>query len=148
MRSSMHNSVCTSCFITSCSALHLIHIFSSCSYGLYRQVYSPSSVFLCFLFLISCQAGPSFLISSTASRTILFWLSHSCDCVAVYSKFSDDTATDVKQSYYLMFIGLCIIAIVDEWKTNLMSLAILFHLLCAQHVSDINISIFRSLRLC
>jgi len=25
-----------------------------------------------------------------------------------------------------------------------MSLAILFHLLCAQHVSDINISIFRS----
>ena len=37
---------------------------------------------------------------------------------------------------------------VDEWKTNLMTLAILFHLLCAQHVSDINISIFRSLRLC
>ena len=28
-----------------------------------------------------------------------------------------------------------------------MSLAILFHLLCAQHVSDINISIIRSLRL-
>ena len=34
---------------------------------------------------------------------------------------------------------------VDERKTNLMSLAILFHLLCAQHVSDINISIFKSL---
>ena len=47
-----------------------------------------------------------------------------------------------------MFIGPCIIAIVDEWKTNLMSLAILFHLLCTQHVSDINISIIRSLRLC
>jgi len=29
-----------------------------------------------------------------------------------------------------------------------MSLAILFHFLCVQHVSDINISIFRSLRLC
>ena len=28
------------------------------------------------------------------------------------------------------------------------SLAILFHFLCAQHVSDINISIIRSLRLC
>ena len=26
----------------------------------------------------------------------------------------------------------------EEWKTNLMSLAILFHFLCAQHVSDIN----------
>ena len=48
----------------------------------------------------------------------------------------------------LTFIGPCIIALVDEWKTNLMLLAILFHLLCAQHVSDINISIFRSLRLC
>ena len=47
-----------------------------------------------------------------------------------------------------MFIGPCIIVKVEEWKTNLMSLAILFHLLCAQHVSDINISIFRSLRLC
>ena len=39
-------------------------------------------------------------------------------------------------------------AILDEWKTHLMSLAILFHLLCAQHVSNINISIFRSLRPC
>ena len=47
-----------------------------------------------------------------------------------------------------MFIGPCIIEIVDEWKTNLKSLATLFHLLCAQHVSDINISILRSLRLC
>ena len=47
--------------------------------------------------------------------------------------------------------GFCIVEFVmfvDEWKTNLMSLAIFFHLLCAQHVSDINISIFRSLRLC
>ena len=32
------------------------------------------------------------------------------------------------------------ITLLEEWKTNLMSLAILFHLLCAQHVSDINIS--------
>ena len=37
---------------------------------------------------------------------------------------------------------------VEEWKTNLMSLAILFHFLCTQHVSDINIFILRSLRLC
>ena len=48
----------------------------------------------------------------------------------------------------LMFIGPCIIAIVEERETNLMSLTILFHFLCAQHVSDINISIIRSLRLC
>ena len=47
-----------------------------------------------------------------------------------------------------MFIGPCIIVIVEEWKTNLMSLVILFHFLCAQYVSDINISIIRSLRLC
>jgi hypothetical protein len=51
-------------------------------------------------------------------------------------------------SFYLMFTGPCIIAIVEEWRTNLTTLAILFHLLCAQHVSDIDISIFRSLRLC
>jgi hypothetical protein len=37
---------------------------------------------------------------------------------------------------------------VEEWKINLMSLAILLHFLCAQHVSDINISIIRSLQLC
>ena len=48
----------------------------------------------------------------------------------------------------IMFIGPCIIAIVHEWNTNLMSLAVLLHFLYAQHVSDINISIFRSLRLC
>ena len=49
---------------------------------------------------------------------------------------------------YLMFIGPCIIVIVEERKSNLMSLAILFHFLCTQHVSDINIPIIRSLRLC
>ena len=48
----------------------------------------------------------------------------------------------------IMFTEPCIIVIVEEWKTNLMSLAILFHFLCAQHVSDNNISIIRSLRLC
>ena len=48
----------------------------------------------------------------------------------------------------LMFIGPCIIVMVEEQKTNLTSLAILFHFLCAQHVSDINISIITSLRLC
>ena len=48
----------------------------------------------------------------------------------------------------LMFIGPCIIVIVEEYKTNLMSLAILFHFLCAQHASNINISIITSLQLC
>ena len=47
-----------------------------------------------------------------------------------------------------MFIGQYIIVIVEEWKTDLMSLAFLFHFLCTQHVSGINISIIRSLRLC
>jgi len=46
-----------------------------------------------------------------------------------------------------MFNGPCIMVIVEEQETNLMSLDILFHCLCAQHVSDINISIIRSLRL-
>ena len=47
-----------------------------------------------------------------------------------------------------MYIGQCIFVIVEELKTNLMSLAILFHFLRAQHVSDINISIIRRLRMC
>ena len=46
-----------------------------------------------------------------------------------------------------MFIGPCIVVIVEGIKTSLMSLVILFHFLCAQHVSDINISNIRSLRL-
>ena len=33
---------------------------------------------------------------------------------------------EYKHDYNVMFIGPCIIAIVDEWKTNLMSLAIFF----------------------
>ena len=46
-----------------------------------------------------------------------------------------------------MFIGPCIIAIVEELKTNLMSLVVFISLIFAQHVSNINMSIFRSLRL-
>ena len=37
--------------------------------------------------------------------------------------------------------------LVEGKMTNLVSLAILFHFLCAQHISDINIAIIRSLRL-
>ena len=46
-----------------------------------------------------------------------------------------------------MFIGPCIIVIVEELKTNLMSLVVFISLIFAQHVSNINKSIFRSLRL-
>ena len=48
---------------------------------------------------------------------------------------------------YLPTFGTNIPITAEEWKTNL-SLAILFYFLCVQHVSDINISIIRSLRLC
>ena len=65
-----------------------------------------------------------------------------------YSRIAWTGTWNCKIWVSIMFIGPCIIAVVDKWKTNLMSLAILFHLLRAQHVSDISISIFRSLRLC
>ena len=68
MRSYNHSSVCTSCFITACSTLHLFHIFSYSTYALSWQQYSASSIFLFFLFLISYQASPPFLISSTTSQ--------------------------------------------------------------------------------
>ena len=47
----------------------------------------------------------------------------------------------------LIFIESCIILIFENKKANLTSLAFLFHFLFAQNVSDINISIIRSLRL-
>ena len=46
-----------------------------------------------------------------------------------------------------MFIRPCIIVIVEELKTNLMSLVVFISLIFAQHVSNINMFIFRSLRL-
>jgi len=47
------------------------------------------------------------------------------------------------------WVGVVSVLQAEAWSTwtNLMSLAILFHFLCAQHVSDINISIIRSLQL-
>jgi hypothetical protein len=69
MRSTVHNS----CSITAFSAFHLIHIFSSSTFVLCRQEYSPSSsVFLRFLFLICYQTCPPFLLSSTTSWNCLF----------------------------------------------------------------------------
>ena len=60
-----------------------------------------------------------------------------------------------KLSLYRQIITLCseihrknVNELVEEWKTSLISFAILFHFLCTQYVSDINISIIRSLRLC
>jgi hypothetical protein len=72
-----------------------------------------------------------FLVQHYMSRTLCF-ISSEDDWVCSWIPLGTSTS----------------VHIVDDWKSNLMSLAILFHLLCAQHVSDINISIFRSLRLC
>ena len=83
-------------------------------------------------------------VSVTDRKTTAWIASHTPN--SAYPRHYNSTHPH-KVSLHLMFIGPCIIAIVDKWKTNFMSLAILFHL-CAQHVSDINISIFRSLRLC
>jgi len=47
----------------------------------------------------------------------------------------------------LMFIGLCIIVTVENKRPTWCHLLFLFHFLGAQHVSDFNISIIRSLRL-
>jgi len=75
---------------------------------------------------------------------------------SLYSKlvvFSNEKYKVHKHAAQWSLIFLCLrifrltICNAEEQKTNLMSLAILFHFLCAQHVSDINISIIRSLRL-
>ena len=46
-----------------------------------------------------------------------------------------------------MFIGPCNIVIAEELKTNLMSLVVFISIIFAHHVSNINMSIFSSLRL-
>ena len=85
-----------------------------------------------------------------------------CKCGVNSTVFSDEIAKLFKirlttNTFYISILGVMWLSIhccrqtyvlVDEWKTNLMLLVILFHLLCAQHISDINTSIFRSLRLC
>ena len=75
------------------------------------------------------------------------YVAHVGSCLTDVSMQPIGSILKKKTILNLMFIGPCIIVIVEEWKTNLMSLAILFHFLCTQHVSDINISIIRSLRL-
>jgi hypothetical protein len=47
----------------------------------------------------------------------------------------------------LIFIGWCIIVIVENKRPTWCHLLFLFHFLCAQHVLDINMCIIRSLRL-
>ena len=86
------------------------------------------------IFIKECQAKTLTPIIIFISFDIFLWLH-----TTIYITY---------EFLNLMFIGPCIIVIVEEWKTNLLSLAILFHFLCTQHVSDINISIMRSLRLC
>ena len=64
--------------------------------------------------------------------------------------FSPKKQNPIRKSYPQLQHSLCNTNTFVRWgmKTNLMSLVILFQLLRAQHVSLINISIFRSLRLC
>ena len=50
-------------------------------------------------------------------------------------------------THHLIFIGPCVIVTVQNKRPTWCHLLFLFHVLCAQHVSDINISIIRSLRL-
>ena len=83
-----------------------------------------------------------------AKRLFYIHLVLGCIHLSVCESNGNVWRLDIKATMYLMFIGPCIIVLVEEWKTNLMSLATLFHFLCAQHVSDINVSIIRSLRLC
>ena len=77
-------------------------------------------------------------------RTLIYPSSGACDYSVELPHWSYCSWFDVCWNFGV--VGL-------EWylccrlKTNLMSLAILFHFLCAQHVSDINISIIRSLLL-
>jgi len=67
----------------------------------------------------------------------------------LFTKLSADVMNNDALTYVINILPLqCDIQeSLKNKRPTLMSLAILFHFLCAQHVSDINISIIRSLRL-
>ena len=122
-------------------------VLQSNRYRMRSHVYTKQQlqIWVCGLLLVLAEL----CTGETLSVTVTWYscLLYCCGCLGralmwLWASYDRKRTT----SCSLMFIGPCIIAVVEEWKTNLMSLAILFHLLCAQHVSDINISIFRSLR--
>ena len=93
--------------------------------------------------VVNCCTEPpdvKFVTAHAAS----FW-----DLKSPYQRNTEQVQFNVKNEHLETNEIMHIIKLPDLWriKTALMSLAILFHL-CAQHVSDINIPIIRSLRLC
>jgi len=62
-------------------------------------------------------------------------------------KFYINTNTNKYEYHNLMYIGPCIIVIVENKRLTWCHLLFLFHFLCAQNISDINISIIKNLRL-
>jgi len=84
-------------------------------------------------------------IPHTSDETCYWWRRHNW-AYMYYLPYRRTNMTNIIGTFRKLRRSSRNSGIVDGWKTNLMSIAILFHLLCAQHISDINISIFRSLR--
>ena len=115
-------------------------------YVIYTEKQNKLSVCCCFMILkLHCT---NILVWYTyVCKAILFF--YSTRHIAPLEEECHNSISVIFQEKLLkfMFIGACIIMIVEGKKGHLMTLAILFHFLCAQYVSDINISIIRSLRL-
>jgi len=75
------------------------------------------------------------------NQSTAFWIHNPGENVQNTNMHNNPTTNVGKDTFWNIY------SLVEEWKTNLMSLVIVFHFLCAQNVSDINISIIRSLRL-
>ena len=77
----------------------------------------------------------------------IFTCNCSRNCVENAMATRPESYTKIPNLINLVFTGPCIILIVENKRPTWCHLLFLFLFLCVQHVSDINISIIRSLRL-
>ena len=120
--------------------------------GSYAQMTAPSPPFKTILELVlwyglqSCRCIITDVIKVIKMPSFQYFLYHR-EQKKVIGGLSPQSCTNISLISFPLFPSLTKNLIVEELKTNLMSLIVFISLIFAQHVSNINMSIFRSLRL-
>ena len=116
--------------------------------GLFPSCFPTKILYTPLLSPIRATCPPHLILFYFITRTIMVEQYRSFSCSLCSFLQSPLTSSLLGPNILLSTLFSNTLKLVEEWKTNLLSVAILFQFLCAQHVSDINISIIRSLRLC
>ena len=120
--------------------------------GSYTPMPAPSPPFKTILELVlwyglqSCRCIITDVIKVIKMPSFQYFLYHR-EQKKVIGGLSPQSCTNISLISFPLFPSLTKNLIVEELKTNLMSLIVFISLIFAQHVSNINMSIFRSLRL-